>query len=184
MKARISHQKIGEGETMNRIGRSRWAPVVLCMGFAVLVCAGSTGYAAPVRISATHSAAAATCSPSIPAPTSTSGMRLAQAGDRFGFNLFHRLVAGAPKSDIFGVATERGSALDMLYDGARGGTASAMARTLARRHEPAACEPLGCHPAPLAPDRGACPQQSRRTAAAANQAARGQFSLVARRAGL
>lgn len=126
----LSQRKPVAGGRMDRAWHSRAVRVVLCT-VVVAICAGFSGRLAPGGVSAMRSAPAAACTPSTPASTSTSGARLADASNRFGFNLFHRLLAGAPKSDIFVSPLSVALALDMLYDGARGGTASAMARTLA-----------------------------------------------------
>jgi serine protease inhibitor len=108
---------------------SRGALVALCLILTVLVPSGPAG-GAQASASARNSPLAAGCSPSTPVPTSASGAPLARAGTAFGFALFHRLFAATPKNNIFVSPLSVALALDMLYDGARGGTAGAMARTL------------------------------------------------------
>jgi serine protease inhibitor len=115
---------------MNGFGQMLRTLTALCVVFSSLVFVGSSGHAAQVSAPAMGPKVAAACNPSMPVPTTTSGAQLAKAGTTFGFTLFHRLFAGAPKSDLFVSPLSVALALDMLYDGARGSTATAMARVL------------------------------------------------------
>ncbi|HZU13880.1 MAG TPA: serpin family protein [Chloroflexota bacterium] len=115
---------------MGQARRFRGPVAALCLASAALATVGVTGHVSPAGASGSQPAKE-TCTPSMPAATSTAGTPVAQASNTFGFNLFRRQFAAAPQSDLFLSPLSVAVALDMLYDGARGRTASAMARTLA-----------------------------------------------------
>jgi len=95
----------------------------------VVVVAGLVGNNSHLQTAQARHARVSGCEPAAPRRSGSAGT-LAAIQNAFGFSLFDTLVAGHAQSNVFLSPASVALALDMAYDGARGSTRQAMARTL------------------------------------------------------
>jgi len=95
----------------------------------VVAVAGLVGNNSHAHTAQAHRARVSGCEPATPRGSGSSGA-LAAVHNSFGFSLFDALFAGHAQSNVFLSPAGVALALDMAYDGARGSTRQAMARTL------------------------------------------------------
>jgi len=95
----------------------------------VVAVAGLVGNNSHLQTAQAHHAGVTGCEPAAPRWSGSSGP-LAAIHNAFGFSLFDALFAGHAQSNVFLSPASVATALDMAYDGARGSTRQAMARTL------------------------------------------------------